>query len=54
LIDGNLLTSTRPGAAIEIALKLLEILSSAAFAQEIRARMRIPSLSPGWYHAAQV
>lgn len=54
VIDGNLLTSTGPGTAVEIAIKLLEVLSTPAFAQEIRERMRIPTPSLSWYHAPQV
>jgi 4-methyl-5(b-hydroxyethyl)-thiazole monophosphate biosynthesis len=54
VIDGNLLTSTGPGTAVEIALKLLEVMSTPDFAQEIRERMRIPAPSLSWYHAAQV
>jgi 4-methyl-5(b-hydroxyethyl)-thiazole monophosphate biosynthesis len=54
VVDGNLLTSTGPGTAVETALKLLEMLSTPDFAQEIRDRMRIPSPSLAWYRAAQV
>ncbi len=54
VVDGNILTSTGPGTAVETALKLLETLSTADFAQEIRQRMRIPTPSLAWYHAAQV
>ena len=54
VIDGNLLTSTGPGTAVEIALKLLEILSTPDFAQEIRERMRIPTPSLAWYRSPQV
>lgn len=54
VIDGNLMTSTGPGTAVEIALKLLEVLSTPQFAQEIRERMRVPTPSLAWYHAAQV
>ncbi len=54
VVDGNILTSTGPGTAVETALKLLETLSTADFAQEIRQRMRIPTPSLAWYRAAQV
>ena len=54
VIDGNLLTSTGPGTAVETALKLLETLSTSDFAQEIRERMRIPTPSLTWYSTAQV
>lgn len=54
VIDGNLMTSTGPGTAVEIALKLLEVLATPDFAQDIRERMRIPAPNLSWYHAAQV
>ncbi|WP_341710773.1 DJ-1/PfpI family protein [Erythrobacter sp.] len=54
VIDGNLMTSTGPGTAVEIALKLLEVLSTPQFAKEIRERMRVPTPSLAWYQAAQV
>lgn len=54
VIDGHLMTSTGPGTAIELALKLLESLSSLEFAQELRERMRVPTPDPNWFRAAQV
>lgn len=54
VIDGHLMTSTGPGTGVEIALKLLEVLSSPEFAQEIRSRMRIPEPSLAWHQTAQV
>lgn len=54
IVDGHLLTSTGPGTGVELALKLLEILSTPKFALEIRERMRIPTPSAEWYKAAQV
>ncbi|MBA4044443.1 MAG: DJ-1 family protein [Erythrobacter sp.] len=54
VIDGHLMTSTGPGTGIELALKLLEVLSSPAFAQELRGRMRVPTPDAAWFHAAQV
>lgn len=54
VIDGHLMTSTGPGTGIELALKLLECLSSLEFAQELRARMRVPMPDPMWFRAAQV
>jgi protein deglycase len=54
VIDGHLMTSTGPGTCIELALKLLEYLSTPAFSQEIRMRMRVPTPDPAWYHDAQV
>lgn len=54
VVDGHLMTSTGPGTGIELALKLLEVLSSAALAQELRGRMRVPTPDAAWFHAAQV
>lgn len=54
VIDGHLMTSTGPGTGIELALKLLEVLSSPGFAQELRERMRVPTPSAGWLQAPQV
>ncbi len=54
VIDGHLMTSTGPGTGIELALKLLEYLSSPDFAQELRGRMRVPTPDPMWFRAAQV
>ncbi|MGL6043282.1 MAG: DJ-1/PfpI family protein [Sandaracinobacteroides sp.] len=54
VIDGHLMTSTGPGTGIELALKLLECLSSPALAQEIRMRMRVPTPDQAWFHGAQV
>lgn len=54
VVDGHLMTSTGPGTGIELALKLLESLSTAQFAQEIRERMRVPTPDASWFHGAQV
>lgn len=54
VIDGHLMTSTGPGTGIELALKLLEYLSSPDFAQELRGRMRVPTPDPMWFRASQV
>lgn len=54
VIDGHLMTSTGPGTGIELALKLLEVLTSPAFSQELRERMRVPKPDAAWFHAAQV
>jgi protein deglycase len=54
VIDGHLMTSTGPGTGIELALKLLEVLSSPAFSQELRGRMRVPTPDPMWFRTAQV
>ena len=54
VVDGHLMTSTGPGTGIELALKLLEVLTSPAFSQELRFRMRIPTPDAAWFRAAQV
>jgi protein deglycase len=54
VIDGHLMTSTGPGTGIELALKLLEALTSPAFSQELRGRMRVPTPDAAWFRAAQV
>lgn len=54
VVDGHLMTSTGPGTGIELALKLLEVLTSPAFSQELRFRMRVPTPDAAWFRAAQV
>lgn len=54
VIDGHVMTSTGPGTGIELALKLLEVLTSPGFAQELRERMRVPTPDAEWFQAAQV
>ena len=54
VVDGNVMTSTGPGTGIELALKLLEVLTNSEFAQEIRSRMRIPIPNLAWYEKAQL
>jgi 4-methyl-5(b-hydroxyethyl)-thiazole monophosphate biosynthesis len=54
VIDGHLMTSTGPGTGVELALKLLERLSSPEFSLEIRERMRVPTPDAAWFHGAQV
>jgi protein deglycase len=54
IVDGNLMSSTGPGTGIELALKLLESLSTPEFAQEIRERMRVPNPDTAWLRGAQV
>ncbi|MGV8920292.1 MAG: DJ-1/PfpI family protein [Pseudomonas sp.] len=54
VIDGNLITSTGPGTAIEVAFELLERLTSKANADKLRVVMRIPTPSQEWYNAPQV
>ncbi|MBL4781636.1 MAG: DJ-1/PfpI family protein [Porticoccaceae bacterium] len=54
VVDGNCITSTGPGTAIEVALTLLARLSGEDNAQGVREKMRIPSPSAEWYQAAQL
>jgi 4-methyl-5(b-hydroxyethyl)-thiazole monophosphate biosynthesis len=54
VVDGHLMTSTGPGTGIELAMMLLEVLSSAELSQELRVRMRVPTPDAEWFHAAQV
>ena len=52
--DGNCITSTGPGTAIEVAFELLAQLSDSTNAALVRDKMRIPTPSPEWYQSAQV
>ena len=54
VVDGHLMTSTGPGTGIELALKLLERLTTPEFSQELRGRMRVPTPDAAWFHGAQV
>jgi 4-methyl-5(b-hydroxyethyl)-thiazole monophosphate biosynthesis len=54
VIDGNLITSTGPGTAIEVAFELLERVTSKANADTLRGVMRIPTPSVEWYNTPQV
>jgi protein deglycase len=54
VIDGNLITSTGPGTAIEVAFELLERVTSKANADKLRRVMRIPTPSMEWYSTPQV
>jgi protein deglycase len=54
VIDGNLITSTGPGTAIEVAFELLERVTSKANADKLRMVMRIPTPSVEWYNTPQV
>jgi 4-methyl-5(b-hydroxyethyl)-thiazole monophosphate biosynthesis len=54
VIDGNLITSTGPGTAIEVAFELLERVTSKANADKLRGVMRIPTPSVEWYNTPQV
>jgi len=52
--DTNIITSTGPGTAIEVALKLLEKLTNKANADKLRVKMRIPTPNSQWYKTPQV
>ena len=52
--DGNIITSTGPGTAVEVAFSLLENLTSSTNADHVRALMRQPTPPPNWYSAPQV
>ena len=54
VIDGNYITSTGPGTALEVAFKLLERLTDKENSDNLRLRMRIPTPSKAWYTGAQV
>lgn len=54
VVDGNLITSTGPGTAIEVAFELLERVTSKANADTLRGVMRIPTPSVEWYTTPQV
>ncbi len=52
--DGRLISSTGPGTAVEVALRLLANLTSPENAAHIRAKMRVPELDQTWLHRPQV
>lgn len=52
--DSGMITSTGPGTAIEVALKLLENLTSPKNAAHIRNLMRVPQPDPAWLTTPQV
>lgn len=54
VIDGNFISSTGPGTAIEVALALLERVTTKENADKVRHVMRIPTPSAEWYNTAQV
>jgi 4-methyl-5(b-hydroxyethyl)-thiazole monophosphate biosynthesis len=54
VVDDNLITSTGPGTAVEVALTLLEKLSSKNNADNLRKTMRIPTPSTTWLQTPQV
>ncbi|SMQ30394.1 4-methyl-5(b-hydroxyethyl)-thiazole monophosphate biosynthesis [Pseudomonas helmanticensis] len=54
VVDGQIITSSGPGTATEVAFQLLEQLTSAENAAFIRQKMRFASPGPEWYDAPQV
>ena len=52
--DGNCITSTGPGTALEVAFELLVKLSDSENAAMVREKMRVPTPCPEWYQSAQV
>ena len=54
VIDGNFITSTGPGTALEVAFQLLERLTDKENADNLRSKMRMPTPSQDWYTRAQV
>lgn len=52
--DGKTLTSTGPGTAIEVALRLLANLTSVDNAERIRSLMRVQSPGRDWSYTPQV
>lgn len=52
--DGRMISSTGPGTAVEVALRLLVNLTSPDNAAHIRAKMRVPELDQSWLHRPQV
>jgi 4-methyl-5(b-hydroxyethyl)-thiazole monophosphate biosynthesis len=54
VIDGNVITSTGPGTALEVAFKLLERLTDKENTDNLRLRMRVPTPSQAWYTGAQI
>jgi 4-methyl-5(b-hydroxyethyl)-thiazole monophosphate biosynthesis len=54
VIDDNVITSTGPGTALEVAFKLLERLTDKENSDNLRFRMRVPTPSQEWYTRKQV
>ena len=52
--DGNMITSTGPGTAIEVAFALLGRITSEENAQQVREKMRVPKLDQAWLKTPQV
>jgi len=54
IVDGNIITSSGPGTATEVAFLLLEQLTGAENAAHIRKKMRFATPSPDWFETPQV
>lgn len=54
VVDGRLISSTGPGTAIEVALKLLANMTTPENAAHVRAKMRVPEPEPSWLNGSQV
>lgn len=52
--DGRFISSTGPGTAIEVALRLLASMTTPENAAHIRAKMRVPELDQTWLNRPQV
>ncbi len=52
--DGQIITSSGPGTALEVAFELLERLSDKENADNLRQIMRMPQPTHQWYQAPQV
>jgi 4-methyl-5(b-hydroxyethyl)-thiazole monophosphate biosynthesis len=52
--DHNIITSTGPGTALEVAFLLLEELTSTENVKALREKMRVPTPSKVWYETPQV
>lgn len=54
VVDDNIITSTGPGTAVEVAFRLLAMLTSAENADHVRRLMRMPEPSREWFSRRQV
>ena len=52
--DGQLITSTGPGTALEVAFELLERVTDKDNVADLRLKMRMPQPDAAWYRAPQV
>ncbi len=52
--DQNIITSTGPGTAIEVAFLLLKAVTSEENVTAVREKMRVPTPSDDWYNTPQV